>query len=926
VKDVSDAERSGAALPLVSSISEAETLVRTPGSAPILTAHLALTPGTRLGIYDIVAPIGEGGMGQVYRATDAKLKRQVAIKVLPPSLADDTDRLARFQREAEVLASLNHPNIAAIYGLQDSGGMTALVMELVDGDDLSQRIARGALPLDEALLVARQIADALEAAHEQGIVHRDLKPANIKVRADGTVKVLDFGLAKAMEPAAGSSPNLSMSPTIATPAMTQMGAILGTAAYMAPEQARGAAVDKRADIWAFGVVLYEMLTGRQLFDGGTVSDVLAAVLRQDVDFEALPADTPPALRTLVARCLERDPKRRLRDIGEARVLLSTPLEKPRPSAAAPRPRRAIISRVLPWLLLAVAALMIAALARSPAPAPPYGPATVRLTFLGPIPAAGAWFTIDPQDAPVVSPDGRTVALPLEAPEGKALYLRPLDTFDLIRVEGGGRRPFFSPDGGSVAFARVGSIWKMNLDDRQPALVGRLGEVLWDVGFAAWHPDGRLLIPGIEGLWSMPASGGDATLLVTSDASRLERFAGVAVLPDGRLLLNVQTGDAARLELLSSTTDERRVVASGFELVRVVGDLLVSRHTGQWRARRLDLEELQPSGPSIPLSDVPEATNNPLGRSLAWVDGSSLARELVWVSRQGVATPLGIAPAYLRWPRVSPDGARIAMGMLPTESIRSTLTNDVRLGVFDLRTRARSALDGWSEPVWTADGRGVITSLGAPPSGGLGEQVADGSRRMEVLFKAEQGDAWPTSVSRDGNLLIYYGASRRSAEGTQDFGDIFVLDRRTQERRQVALPGHQRGGRLSPDGRWLAFESLAGNRSEIHVRPFPDLEADYMVSPDGGDEPAWSPDSTELYYRRGSDLMVLKVPAAGASSWPAPDVLFTGTFARDTFGDQSYDVAPDGRFLMMRPAASGPIQVQVVLDWLADVRSRLAAAR
>jgi eukaryotic-like serine/threonine-protein kinase len=276
------------------------------GSAPILTSHLALTPGTRLGVYDITAAIGEGGMGQVYRATDAKLKRQVAIKVLPPSLSVDADRLARFQREAEVLASLNHPNIAAIYGLEESGGITALVMELVEGDDLSQRIARGALPLDEALPIAKQIAEALEAAHDQGIIHRDLKPANIKVRGDGTVKVLDFGLAKALDPAGASAVNAANSPTL-TGHATALGMIIGTAAYMAPEQAKGKAVDKRADIWAFGVVLYEMLAGRSAFAGETVTDILAAVVTRDADWTALPAATPASIRRLLARCLEKDP-------------------------------------------------------------------------------------------------------------------------------------------------------------------------------------------------------------------------------------------------------------------------------------------------------------------------------------------------------------------------------------------------------------------------------------------------------------------------------------------------------------------------------------------------------------------------------------------------------------------------------------------
>jgi hypothetical protein len=478
----------------------------------------------------------------------------------------------------------------------------------------------------------------------------------------------------------------------------------------------------------------------------------------------------------------------------------------------------------------------------------------------------------------------------------------------------------------VAFVRAGAVWKTSVVERQPSLVGQLNETPWDVGFSAWHPDGRLLVPGLTGLWSLPASGGDATLLVAADAGRLERFLAVSVVPDGRLVLRVQTGNAERIEILSSTVSERRVVASGFEHGHVVGDVLVSRRSGQWRAVRLDPERLEPTGPSIPLSDVPESGDNPLGRSFAWTDASSLVRELVWVSRSGVASPVGLAPTYIRWPRVSPDGTRIALGMHSGDVFRSNLRSEIPIGVFDLRTRARSALGGFSEPVWTADGSGVITSLGAPPAAGLGEQVADGSRTIQPLFELDRGDAWPTSASRDGAVLVYYGSLRRSAEGTQDLGDIFVLDRRTQERRQLALPGAQRGGRLSPDGRWLAFESLATNRSEVHVRPFPDLDADFRVSPDGGDEPAWSPDGTELYYRRGPDLMVVKVPAAGQSGWPAPDVLFTGTFARDTFGDQSYDVAPDGRFLMMRPVAAGPIHVQVVLDWLGEVRARLASMK
>ena len=313
-------------------------------------------------------------MGQVYRATDTKLKRQVAIKILPPSLAADADRLARFQREAEVLASLNHPHIAAIYGLEESGGVTALVMELVEGEDLSQRIARGAIPIDEALPIAKQIAEALEAAHEQGIIHRDLKPANIKVRADGTVKVLDFGLAKAMDPAAGSSPSMSMSPTITTPAMTQAGMILGTAAYMSPEQAKGRVADKRSDVWAFGCVLYEMLTGRRAFEGDDVSDTLAAILRGEPDWTALPGEVPPAIRTLMARCLAKDRKQRMRDIGDVQLVLNGAFEAPAqstaaaPSAAVPRP---LWRRALPVAAAAVvASAMVGAAAWTLKPAPP----------------------------------------------------------------------------------------------------------------------------------------------------------------------------------------------------------------------------------------------------------------------------------------------------------------------------------------------------------------------------------------------------------------------------------------------------------------------------------------------------------------------------------------------------------------------------
>jgi len=878
--------------------------------------------GRHLGHYEVVEKLGEGGMGEVYRARDTVLDRDVALKVLSAALANDPERLARLTREARTLAALNHPHIAQIYGVEES----ALVMELVEGEDLSQRLARGRIPLDDALPIARQIAEALEAAHEKGIIHRDLKPSNVKVSLDGAiVKVLDFGLAKALS--GGGSRSGDPSPSIATmtsPAMTAMGVILGTAAYMAPEQARGAPVDKRADIWAFGVVLFEMLTGRRLFDGGTVSDVLAAVLRQDIDLASLPADIPVAVATLLGRCLERDPKRRLRDIGEARVLLSGPMEAPRLDGAPPPSSRTRLGLAAPWVVAAVATMTaVLAFWRAPAPGPNYGSDTLRFAVTGPSSASGPAYTSDINLRPTLSPDGRMLALPLKSAEGDALFVRPLSSVDLIRIEGGGHLPFFSPDGRRLGFFRDSAVWVFDLTEQTAGFVGQVAEPRWNIGDSAWHPDGRLLIPGNTGLWSLPASGGEPTLLAPADTGKREWFTAVRVLEDGRLVVDIRMGSESRVEILSSDGRERQVAASGFERGSVVEDVLLSRHGGQWRATRFDLERLSTDGPSVPLSQVPE--RGPFGRSLAWVNGGAIVRELVWVSRQGAATPVGIGPAYFRWPRLSPDGTRVAVGRVLADVPAASMEDLVRIAVIDLRSGRQAQLDGFTEPVWLPDGDRVVTSTTS--SGGLVEQVADGSRGVDALF-AEIGESWPSSASADGRWLIYYGREQVAQEDPAGHGtDLFVFDRQTQERRRLPLAGAQRGGRLSPDGRWLAFQSTDNYRSEVHVRPFPEFDADYRISPDGGEEPAWSADGRELFYRRGLDMMRVQVPGADdPANWPSPERLFSGNFVSDPYGDQSYDVAPDGRFLMIRPVVTAPIDVQVVLDWLAEVRARLASAR
>jgi Tol biopolymer transport system component len=883
--------------------------------------------GTTLAHYRITAAIGAGGMGEVYRATDTKLGRDVAIKVLPAELAQDPERLARFEREAKLLASLNHPGISQLYGfesavLPDGTSAHFLVMELVAGEDLAKRLERGSIPVDEALAIAKQIAEALEEAHEHGIVHRDLKPANVKLTPEGKVKVLDFGLAKAYagEPATGSSTDLSQSPTLANTA-TQAGVILGTAAYMSPEQARGKPVDKRADIWAFGVVLWEMLTGRRLFAGETVSDVLAGVLKTDPDWSALPLDTPEAVRGLLRRCLEREPLQRLRDIGEARVLLSGRLEPAADEAlpSAPARRPALWLLALPWVLLTLA--VATALVTRRQPAAEGLPETVRVTIPGP----GPEYATDASEQPVVSADGRTLAVALRGPQGNALFVRPLDSFELVRVEGGGSRPFFSPDGRSLAFLRFGTVWKMDLAERRPSLVGRLNEQVWNIGVGAWHPDGRLLIPGAAGLWSLPAIGGDAALLVASNAAARERVMAVSVLRDGRLVLTVVSKGMARVEIRAADATAPRVAARDVEQGAVVGDVLLTMRGGQWRASRLDLQSLEPKGASVSLPDVPAGTL--IAPSLAWTPGAALQpRELVWVSRTGAATSLdlGLAPGYLRWPRLAPDGRRLALGRIK-EGEHGGAGAGLRIGVVDLETRRLTWLAGFSEPVWSADGRRVVVSLCCDP-GGLGEQVADGSRPLETLFTLEAGEAWPTSTSRDGTLLVYYGTDSAGAPTERDLSDIFVLDRRTGERRRYALPGDQKGGRLSPDSTWLAYQTTEGDRTHVHVVSFPALDRDYTVSVDGGEEPAWSADGKELYYRRGADMMRVTVPARGETvSWPAPEVLFSGSYAYDNAGDQSYDVAPDGRFLMMRPRENGGVTVYVVLGWIADVEARLRRA-
>ena len=651
---------------------------------------MSLVPGTRLGPYEITGQIGAGGMGEVYRATDPNLGRQVAIKVLPDAIAHDPERVARFEREARTLATLNHPNIAIVHGFEKGDGLRALVMELVEGPTLADRIAQGPIRLDEALPIAKQIAEALEAAHEQGIIHRDLKPANVKVRPDGIVKVLDFGLAKAMEPTSAIPPNVSQSSTVTTPAMTQAGVILGTAAYMAPEQARGRAVDKRTDIWAFGCVLYEMLTGRPAFAGETKPDTLAGVLVHEADWRRLPASTPAVIRRLLGRCLEKDAKRRLRDIGDARIELEDALapgmnEPPVVEREAdPRGR---------WRWAVTAAILVATTAvglwawmnhRSGGDT---RPAVTRLTVTLP---PDQELDIGSEEMPIaISPDGRRLAYVAYSAGRRQLFLRNLDAFEARLIAGteGAQYPFFSPDGRAVAFFADGKLKRVSLEGGSPVtvcdapVIGRGG---------AWSADGTIVFdPGVSGLMQVPAAGGRPERLTSQDPQMDARnLEWPQFLPGDRALLaTIGRNAESTLAVLSLDEGTWQQLGQGFQPQYVPsGHLLFHSplvREGELHIVPFDLTRLTTAGTPTAVLDGVFRSQGGGGAYFAAAKNGTLvfvrgghARRLVRVDWNGRRVPLLDERRGFRMPRVSPDGQQVAVTIDPRPS-----------QILDLRPRA-----------------------------------------------------------------------------------------------------------------------------------------------------------------------------------------------------------------------------------------------
>ncbi len=892
---------------------------------------MLLTPGTRLGVYDITAQIGEGGMGQVYRATDTKLKRQVAIKILPPSLAADADRLARFQREAEVLASLNHPHIAAIYGLEESAGATALVMELVEGDDLSQRIARGAIPLDEALPIAKQIADALEAAHEQGIIHRDLKPANIKVRPDGTVKVLDFGLAKATEPAAGSSPSLSMSPTLSLHA-TQAGMILGTAAYMSPEQARGKIVDKRTDIWAFGAVLYEMLTGTRAFGDEDVSMTLSKILQREPDFDALPSTVPARVSQVLRVCLRKDPKQRVADIRDVRLALEGAFETVGPqttttSSAADRGRL--------WMAaFAVAALVSIAMA-VPAlrylremPAPALG--ETRLDIVTPA-------TNQPLDF-ALSPDGRQIVFVAAGDGAPRLWVRWLAKTTAQSLAGteGATHPFWSPDSRSIAFFAGSALKRLDLDGGAPQTVA---PVTSGQG-ATWNADGVILFAPttISPLMRVPVTGGAAKAATTlgpqQSAHRAPYF-----LPDGGRFLFFAMGapDAAGIYLgaLDGRAPTRLTPGDGSAVflpdrhgpggsLRGGGWLLWVR-TGMLVAQQLDVEKAALIGEPLTLADgvatdgsSRSAVSVATAGLVTYRTGARSQRQLTWFDRSGLARgTVGDPDATLARPRVSRDGRRVAVARTVQGNTDVWLLDGVRAS----RLTFDAAVDSY--PVWSPDGSRIAFSSNRTGQLDLYQMLTLGGVEERLIAASDQVRV-PYSWSVDGRRLLY---SSVASQGNVDLWIVPMVGERTPWA-FAKTPFRESYGVFSPDGRWVAYQSNETGRPEVYVRPVVPPGAvgtaaaaggQWQVSTAGGVFPAWRPDGKELYYLNPAGVMMAaSITVTGTTLAPgAPVVLFPTRVSGggvDRQQGREYDVGPDGRFLINIELDSAAAPITLLMNW------------
>jgi len=926
-------------------------------AAAVMSPAPGLVPGAVIGPYRVMALIGEGGMGQVYRAHDTKLQRDVALKILPDAFVHDHDRVARFTREAHVLASLNHPNIGAIYGFEDGPAdahyVRALVLELVEGPTLADRIGRGALPVDEALAIARQIADALEAAHENGIVHRDLKPANIKVREDGTVKVLDFGLAKPAEvgrfessrPVSIAGPgeqdpayarNLTQSPTIMSPAVTGVGVILGTAAYMSPEQAKGKPADKRSDIWAFGCVLYEMLTGTRAFEGEDVSDTLAAVLRGEPDWVRLARNATPHIRDVIRSCLSKDRSQRLPDIAAARFLLD---HEPPPTTPPTRfsPRTAFASGAA---LVAIGTTAVGVwLWLSTAPAASQRVERFELT-LGDSLSLTAGTSADI----AVSPDGTSVAYVI-APENPGrgqgsdrILLRQLNRLEPTTIVSDTRlgTPFFSPDGRWIGFMwGGGELSKVPITGGPRVPIAQAGVL----NGAAWGSDNTIVFStrANAGLFRVSADGGTPERLTTPDTQRGESQHGWPdVLPGARAVLftvvfGPDVGDSSNslIATLDLSTRQSKVVIRGGAQARFVEpNRLVYLAGNSLMATRFDPDRLEVLGE--PVNVVPVATkrlstvgefavsrNGTLAYAPTAVRSSSTSplRSLVWVDRAGREEAVRGAPAraYI-YPRLSPDGTRLAVNRL--DDTRTIWILDLARQTFN---RLTSGPTPENSAVWT-DRETIVFGSQRSGASNLYRQRVDRTGTFERLTTHSTNQV-PTGVSPRGEIVAWQVATGGDL-------DLVAVDSagRSQPRPLVATSAVEMNGDVSPDGRWLAYESNASGEFHVFVQPFGGTEgARVQISTSGGRQPRWAPSGRELFFinERG-ELMGVPVQTGATFTVGTPTKVLNAKYFNGGGNARNYDVARDGRFLMIKGSPdeedARADRLVVVVNWREELKT------
>jgi serine/threonine-protein kinase len=931
---------------------------------------MGLTIGTQLGSHEIIALLGKGGMGEVYRARDLKLKREVAIKILPDEFSFDTDRVSRFQREAEVLASLNHPNIAAIHDLEETNGTRYLVLELVEGETLADHIARGPIPVEAALKIAIQICEALEAAHEKGVIHRDLKPANVKVTADGKVKVLDFGLAKATA-VESATPNLSNSPTMVSVLSSQPGMILGTASYMSPEQASGKPVDRRTDLWAFGVVLLEMLTGKTVFGGDTVSHVMAAVLMQEPDWAALPEDTPQPVRKLLRRCLEKDRRKRLPDAGAARLEIDEILQAPTPSGTTIPVERPEAGRRISWIPVVVA-LVLGALVGAGIlfwTRPQTGVSSelvsgVARWTIGVRPAqalggANSLYLYEQRPTRTSftwSPDGRSLVFAGSQDGMSQLYMRQLDQLEAKPIPSttGAITPFFSPDGRWIGFwsGASGELRKVPVAGGPAVTIAKVPIVYgasWGEDDEIYFDEGRGNIVG-AGISRVSANAGAVEPVAAPDQSKGEYSYRLPQLLPGRkaLLLTITTGGPQRAEdskIAVRTLDGKlkQILGDGADARFVAPGYLVFVRRGALMAAPFDPKELKFTGGAVGILDnvmqsVP-ATGDHLDSaagqfsvssngSLAYVQGGMFSedrRSIVWVDRAGAVTPLPLTKRRYWGPHLSPDGRRFAV---------DTRGSETRIWVHDLETGTTTALTEQSSvatyPIWSPDSKRIVMNL----TTGLFWRSSDGTGTLDRVPGSPDGNVIPSDWSPDGTHLAI--VKDRSSFIFDLNGGAVSAAPLLNTSATVSMPV------WSHDGRWIAYTSTDSGKSEVYVQPYPGPGPRVLVSRDGGGGPMWSRDGREIFYYRfaGSNsrsaetgrasVAVMAVPVSLSPTFTAgaPHTLFEGPYAMTGLA-RGFDVSPDGkRFLMvlpedhpLRPAS----EITVVQNWIEELK-RISATK